>query len=131
MSCYMFAVPASEVRAQIRNVLVDIAGETASRLSPFQKFANAASGFDNVSRQAMHPKISIIANDQPLFLIEHTKSLRHVIQGCVNAGVGLLELVRFFGYFGLSLCERRFRIKKATQLPAQLPQKKYRAGYGK
>jgi hypothetical protein len=45
-----------------------------------------------LGRQAVHPSIGCIANDQPMSAIVHAKALRHVVEGRIEAQVLHLQL---------------------------------------
>ena len=67
------------------DVLALIAGEGAGRLAMGNDLAEAAARFHNVLGEPVHFDVAMVADDEPLRRIEQQQSLRHVVDGAVEA----------------------------------------------
>ena len=59
-----------DVAQDTRGIFVDIAGEGAGFLAVRNDFAKAAARFDDVRRQPVHFQVALIADDEPLRVVE-------------------------------------------------------------
>ena len=66
-------------------LFVDITLKRSLFLPMRHQIAKTAAGPDYVGRQSVHLQISLVANDEPRGLIEQRQTLRHVIDGSIEA----------------------------------------------
>ena len=74
-----------EVDKESGALFVDITLKRSLFLPMFHQVAKTAAGLHYVGRQSVHLQISLVANDEPRGLIEQRQTLRHVIDGGIEA----------------------------------------------
>ncbi len=97
------ALALRDVRRELFDVIVGIAGVGAVLLAAVEQLSNGFSGLNELRRQAVHVVVVLIADHEPARRVEHQEGLRHVADGGVEAHVLGLELRFPFAQFARAL----------------------------
>ena len=83
----------AEIAGEVLRQALRLGRRVAAVLQPVvQDFSDGRSRPDVLGREAVHLGVQVVAHDEALLVVEHGKTLRHVVQGAVELLVLLLEL---------------------------------------
>ena len=74
-------------------ILLEIAKQMASLGAVLKEFGQRAAWFHDGAREIVHLYVLVVANKDPLVLVEHEEALRHIVECRIESGVLLLQIV--------------------------------------